>query len=319
MKFTDAQIDEVKRALSRVSAPALIAELKSSKMYVRYNDDPELLGKAWTDAANGINHVIDVYALGMPPRYPAIDSPVYDPTTAAGARNVRDIAAVLADDRASLDLFFSASLRFALSLMDINLRDEAGRLEPMERGVNAAAFQKIRATDFKKYPYTVIVVPGSGNDRDGVRISPGSKLRVQLAAKRYRDGKAPFILVSGGFVHPAMTSYAEAVEMKRELMEKYSIPESAILIDPHARHTTTNMRNAARIMYRYGMPFSATALVTTDQAQSASMERPEFEQRCMREMGHMPVRILRRISAFDLEFVPRIEALHSDPGDPLDP
>jgi uncharacterized SAM-binding protein YcdF (DUF218 family) len=33
--------------------------------------------------------------------------------------------------------------------------------------------------------------------------------------------------------------------MKRSLMADYGVPENAILIDPHARHTTTNMRNTA--------------------------------------------------------------------------
>jgi len=203
--------------------------------------------------------------------------------------------------------------------MDINLRDEAGRFEPMERGENAAAFRKIASTQWSRYPYTVIVVPGAGNDRPGVRLSPGGKMRVELAAKRYRDGKAPFILVSGGFVHPNQTPYAEAIEMKRELMEKYSIPEDAILIDPHARHTTTNIRNAARIMFRYGMPFEATALITTDPGQSASIENSNFETRCLRELGYVPHKLLRRTSAFDLEFVPKLESLQSDPQDPLDP
>src|SRR4029078_9516886 len=130
----------------------------------------------------------------------------------------------------------------------------------------------------------------------------GSKLRVQLGAQRYRDGKAPFLLVTGGFVHPSLTPYAEAVEKKRQLMQKYAIPEDAILIDPHARHTTTNMRNAARLMYRYGMPFEKKALVTTDLGQSQSIESPAFAKRCMEELGYVPQQILGRTSPFDLEF-----------------
>jgi hypothetical protein len=46
-------------------------------------------------------------------------------------------------------------------------------------------------------------------------------------------------------------------------MSRFGIPANAIIVDPHARHTTTKMRNAARLIYRYGMPFSAKALVTT--------------------------------------------------------
>lgn len=129
---------------------------------------------------------------------------------------------------------FQPALRFALGLMDLNGRDEAGRFEPMERGENARAFHRISSIDWSRYPYTVIVVPGAGNDQPGVQLSPYGKLRAELAAKRYREGKAPLILVSGGFVHPMRTPYAEAIEMKRELMEKYAVPEDAILVDPRA-------------------------------------------------------------------------------------
>jgi DUF218 domain len=326
LKWNAADSEEVRQSLTRLhdSSPGVRAfadRLKASGMYVRYNNlsGPEFLSKAWDDCVGGMNRAIDVYGLGIKPRYPAIDSPTYDPKVAAGARGVSTLAAVLQDDSASLELFFQPALRFALSLMDFNHRDEAGRFEPMEKGENAAAYRKIGTIQWSRYPYSVIVVPGAGNDQPGIRLSGPGKLRVQLAAKRYRDGKAPFILVSGGFVHPVQTPYAEAIEMKHELMEKYGIPESAILVDPHARHTTTNIRNAARIMYRYGMPFEAKALITTDAGQSASIEAPSFETRCVREMGVMPLRVLGRVSAFDLEFVPLIESLQADPTDPLDP
>jgi hypothetical protein len=296
-------------------------QLRASGMYVRYHkaEGGELLRQAWLDCVRGMNHMIDIYGLGKPPRYPAIDSITYDPKSAQWQRVIANLTAVLEDDRAGLDDFFAPSLRFALEVMNLNNRDEAGRLEPLELRENAAAFRRIKTVDWSRYPYTVIVVPGAGVDRPGIRLSPNGKLRDELAAKRYREGKAPFILVSGGFVHPERTEYSEAVEMKRDLSTRLGVPAEAILIDPHARHTTTNMRNAARILYRYGMPFSGKALVTTDQAQSLGIESPAFEKRCLAEMSHMPLKVLARISPFDLEFLPMIEALHADPLDPLDP
>src|SRR5262249_42281975 len=149
----------------------------------------------------------------------------------------------------------SAPVRFAVELMLLNQRDEAGRYEPMEAGENAGAFSRMRSVEWKRYPYSVIVVPGAGGDRPGIRLSPGGKLRDEIASKRFRDGKAPFVLVSGGHVHPQRTEYAEAIEMKRDLVTRLGVPANAVIVDPHARHTTTNMRNAARLMYRYGMPF----------------------------------------------------------------
>jgi hypothetical protein len=78
--------------------------------------------------------------------------------------------------------------------MLLNHRDQAGRFEPMEKGENAAAFHRVKSIDWSRYPYTAIVVPGAGSDRAGIRLSPSGKLRDEIAATRYRDGKAPFAL-----------------------------------------------------------------------------------------------------------------------------
>ena len=295
--------------------------LRESGMYVRYQSlgGDQLLDHAWADCIHGINRMIDVYGLGKAPRYPAIDSITYDVKTDAWRHIVQNLAATLNDDRASFALFSSPSMRFALELLWLNHRDEAGRYEPMETSENALAYRHIKTVDWGKYPYSVIVVPGAGNDLPGFRLSPEGKLRDEIAVKRFREGNAPFMLVSGGFVHPSQTEFAEAIEMKRDLMTRFGIPADAILIDPHARHTTTNMRNAARLMYRYGMPFNKKALVTTDLGQSQSIESPAFEKRCMDELGYAPQHIVGRTSPFDLEFRPVLDSLQSDPQDPLDP
>jgi hypothetical protein len=325
--WSDSQTEMAAHALSELyatSAPmrALVdGPVRMSGMYVRFADQPGpvYVERAWTDCIRGINHAIEVYGLGKPPRYPAIDSVTYDPKGDAYRRIVSHLVALLQDNRASLDLAFSASLRFALELMLFNHRDEAGRFEPMEIGENAAALRRIQSTDWSRYPYTVIVVPGSGNDRPGINFSPNGMLRDEVAAKRYREGKAPFVLVSGGYVHPNQTEFAEAIEMKHDLMTRFEIPEAAIIIDPHARHTTTNLRNAARLMYRYGIPFDRKALVTSDPSQSHSIETPAFVTRCNAELGYMPVRVLARLNLFDLEFLPLKDSLQSDPQDLLDP
>jgi len=326
-QWSDSQAQETGHALAglyRTSAALrrmVDGPLRESGMYVRYRSlsGDQLLDHAWADCNHGINRMIDVYGLGKPPRYPAIDSITYDVKTDAWRHIVQNLAATLEDDRGSLALFSSPSMRFALELIWLNHRDEAGRYEPMETGDNALAVRHIKTIDWSKYPYSVIVVPGAGNELPGFRLSPEGKLRDELAAKRFHEGKAPFLLVSGGFVHPSQTEFAEAIEMKRDLIARFGIPADAILIEPHARHTTTNMRNAARLMYRYGMPFDKKALVTTDLGQSQSIESPAFEKRCMDELGYAPQRILGRTSPFDLEFLPALDALQADPQDPLDP
>src|SRR5262249_32303762 len=141
--------------------------LRASGMYVRYqgSEGPTFLSRAWTDSMNGVNRAIGVYALGKAPRYPAIDSITYDVKTDAWKRVVQGLTAVLHDDRGAFDLAFSTSLRFALEAMFLNNRDEAGRFEPMEMGENAAAYRRVAAIDWGRYPYTAIVVPGAGGDR----------------------------------------------------------------------------------------------------------------------------------------------------------
>lgn len=299
--------------------PELARAVRASGAFARHDalDDRALLAAAWSETARGIDQIIDVYALGKPPRYPAIDAPSFDTAGESYQRLLVSAALVAAEEMPSL--FFEPSVDFALRLLDLNWRDEAARFEPLHRGENGPAYRAIPGISWDRYPYSVIVVPGAGLDRAGFALSPFAKLRVELAARRWRRGVAPLILVSGGFVHPNQTPYAEAIEMKKHLMREFGVPESAILVDPHARHTTTNLRNAARQIFRYGIPPDKPALVTTDPGQSRYIEEPGFADRCRRELGYVPHELGKRLNAFDLEFRPLRAALHADPLDPLDP
>jgi len=295
--------------------------LRESGAYIGLHNrgGEELLAGAWAETAQGINNIIDVYAAGKSPRYPEIDSAAF----AVAARPYRQLiytaVGLLGEKAADLRLFFEPSLQFALYLLELNKRDEAGRHEPLETKDNRAAVRHIKQIRWEQFPYSVIVVPGSGSDRISWSLSPSGRLRTELAARRFKAGKAPLILVSGGYVHPNATPYAEAVEMKKSLMADYGISEAAILIDPHARHTTTNLRNAARLMFRYNIPFERPALITTDSFQSTYIESATFVQRCNEELGYQPHRLIKRVSQFDLEFVPKPESLQINPLDPLDP
>jgi hypothetical protein len=46
---------------------------------------------------------------------------------------------------------------------------------------------------------------------------------------------------------------------------------------------------------------------------------PEFMERCDRELGVRPFRLVRRASPFDVEILPTILSLHAEAADPLDP
>lgn len=317
LRWTDAEMNDVAAALKPNAE--LIGALRRSGAYVRYasKSDDELLDAAWLDAARGINNLLDVYAAGKAPRYKDIDAVSYDVKSDGYLHLMHTVAADLEEE--TFDRFFEPSLRFALKLLEVNHRDEAGRHEPMEAKDNAAAVRRIKSLVWKTYPYSVIVVPGAGSDRLTWSLSAASRLRAEIAARRFKERKAPLILVSGGYVHPNQTPYSEAIEMKKVLVRDFGVPASAVIVDPHARHTTTNLRNAARLMYRYGIPFGAKGLITTDSYQSTYIEGAPFAERCEKELGYQPVTVSKRVSVFDLEFTPRVEALQIDAMDPLDP
>jgi hypothetical protein len=295
--------------------------LRRSGAYVRYQtkEGDALLAAAWRDAALGINHVIDVYGAGTAPLYPDIDSVAFSVKSPGFIQMVRTVADVLNEESGKATLFFQPTLRFALKLLEINRRDEAGRYEPLEAGENAAALRRIRTISWNDFPYSLILVPGSGTDRPAWNLAPQGRLRLEIAVRRFKDGKAPFIAVSGGYVHPNQTAYCEAIEMKKALIEDFGVPADRIIVDPHARHTTTNLRNVARIIYRYGIPFERKALITTDRFHSAYIESEGFAKRNQQELGYQPVKLLGRVSIFDLEFIPQLDALQIDAMAPLDP
>jgi hypothetical protein len=296
-------------------------DLRSSGTYVLYQSKggENLLVASWEICARGMNNVIAVYGQGAVPRYPPIDSISFDVSSQEFQQKTTALAQGLGAEPADSELFFSSSLKTALVLLAMNRRDEAGREEPMEALANVAAIKTIHGVDWSRYPYSVIVVPGAGPSDPNTALSEAGRARTGLAAEAYHAGKAPFILVSGGYVHPSQTRFAEALEMKKALLADYHVPEAAILIDPHARHTTTNLRNAVREIYRYSIPMEKAVLVISDKGQIDGIASQAFAYRCLKEMGYLPYKITDRPSETSVVFLPKIESLQQDPLDPLDP
>src|SRR5260370_3209849 len=154
--------------------------LRESGAYVRYESKAggDLLAQAWMDAARGINQAIDVYGEGKNSRYSVMDPPAFDVKGAEYEKLVHTVAHMLVEQAAEMRLSFQPTLKFALYLLDINKRDEAGRLEPLEQKENAAAVSRIRTIEWSRFPYTVILVPGQGGDRVTWGLGPGGKLPV---------------------------------------------------------------------------------------------------------------------------------------------
>jgi hypothetical protein len=214
--------------------------------------------------------------------------------------------------------FFQPAMNVALAVLEAADRAQAAKYEPLVAGENAAALAAIPAIDWKKFPFAADVVPGLGGSDLTTPLVEGGRQRCDLALARFAAGLAPLIVVSGGHVHPDRTPFSEAIEMKKYLLSK-GIAPSAILVDPHARHTTTNLRNTSRLLLRYDVPPDKPVLLTSDAFQSLYMIGRPFEVRCREEIGFVPWRKLTSLSINDACFFPSRISLTQVPSDPRDP
>lgn len=267
----------------------------------------------------GLNAILDVYGKAGTPRYPEIDGPIGKKGSQRLATDIAVAASIGEVGRGEAMAALDPSVGLALALIDVNDRLDAIAFEPLDSGLNAGAFQHARGLDWSRYRYTAIIVLGAGPEDLLTPLSARGKLHVKVAAQRYFDGLAPFIIVSGAAVHPRGTRSVEAVEMRRALIERYGVPAHAIVIEPYARHTTTNLRNAARLLMSMKAPMDRDTLVLSDPPHIDAVESAEFVARNQRELGYQPGKIGERTSPFDIVFRPSPDAARVDPLDPLDP
>jgi hypothetical protein len=82
--------------------------------------------------------------------------------------------------------------------------------------------------------------------------------RAGRAAEAYFAGVAPVVTVSGGAVHATLV---EAFMLDYLLTCRLGVPATAVLVDPCADHTHTNIRNTGSLVRALG---GRTALLVTD-------------------------------------------------------
>lgn len=302
------------------STPALqdaIKQLRQQHAYPLYElfNDSVYLRKAWQDATAGMNQVLAVYLQGMPPRYPKIDSISFYNKDHAFIQKAKHL--VKTSLKSEDGVFYQLPLRASIAALELNGRDEAVRYEPITRGDNRKPYEALKKTNWNDYTYSAIVVPGLGPEKPGVSLDSNGAKRCILAAARYQKHLAPFIIVSGGHVHPFKTPFAEAVEMKKYLVHNLGIPDAAVFIEPYARHTTTNLRNAARMWYTFGLPAQKPMLIVSDVMQSLYIGT--MAGRCKEELGYVPYEEMHKVGKEETTFMPLILAMQPDPMDPLDP
>ncbi|MCI1648193.1 MAG: YdcF family protein [Bacteroides sp.] len=327
-KLSDEEILKAGRALTELYQNGNALERMMTQMiipsgcYQQYKEQGmALVRKIWEQDAQGMNYAIDIYAAARKPNYPRIDSIGFNIHSREFQKEILPIC------KQDIEMwnkvhptFYSVPLRAVCMLLDLNDRLQAADFEPLEETVNRASYAQVGLTNWDSYPYSAILVLGAGPEDPNVNINPIGKMRAAYAALLYRNHQAPFIILSGGRVHPYHTPYNEANEMKKYLMEMWQVPESAIIMEPHARHTTTNFRNAARIMLTQGFPKGKYALVTSSKSHIDYVEKTEqLPQRCIRELGYEPYKIGKRISGRVIEFMPQAASFTINPLEPIDP
>ncbi|MEP7121942.1 MAG: YdcF family protein [Byssovorax sp.] len=310
LAWTDAEAASTAEALrARLVLSGTLAQLaKDLRASGRFGlhatlDDSALVKAAFVDLTTALAATFDAEAAAL------------------GGAKLATVVKAVADAHPAPFVFFEPLVAVDLAALTADLRDEASRYEPLDQGENAAALAHIPSIDWAKFPFTAILVPGYGPDDPGVALSPSGQARADLAAARFNAGIAPLIVLSGGHVHPDRTPYSEAIEMKKYLHTLRGVPEQAMLVDPHARHTTTNLRNASRLLYRGGVPTDRPLLVTSDFGQSLYIGHwhGTFGPRCTDELGYLPWRSLVPLSDNDACMRPVAVSLHADGRDPLDP
>lgn len=267
----------------------------------------------------GLNSIIQVYGQGTAPRYPMVDGPIDTPGSTLFIAAVKDALALAKASEDDPLLPLDPSLPLALALLDANDRADAVAFEPLDLAHNGAALGRSGIIDWKLYRYSAIIIPGIGPENVGMALSARGKWNVRLAAKRFADGEAPFIIFSGASVHPKGTRFVEAVEMRKALIERFGVPAESIIIEPYARHTTTNLRNVTRRLIAMGAPLDKDSLIVTYTNQSRYIESQEFASRNLKELGYLPGTVGARLSPTELTFRPSPKSLRIDPADPLDP
>ncbi|MGV3504541.1 MAG: YdcF family protein [Adhaeribacter sp.] len=322
LKYTEPEIATTARELVRLEKKRALGQLatrlRQQGSYARFDAeaDTALLRQAWVEGARGLNRIFEVYVQSKPPRYPKIDSISFSRNDAAYLAQVQQMVRQLAGQDSKL--FFALPLQACLRVLAFNKRDEAARYEPLQAGMNQAPAGKVKTTDFSAFPYSLILVPGLGPETPGMALDPNGAKRCAAGAERYKKGLAPFIVVSGGNVHPFQTPFNEAVEMKKYLVEQLGVPADVVFIEPHARHTTTNMRNTNRMIYRFGLPAHKPVLIVTDESQASYIVK-RMEKTALRDLGYLPYQQLKEKSKVEIEYHPLRLSLHADPFDPLDP
>lgn len=296
--------------------------IRPSGKYEHYSDlnNQYLVRQIWKESiSKGINTIIEQYLIGVVPKYES-DGLKYSLSSSEYMQQIGTQIDLL-NKKTESNLFYSKLVEFCIKLLEINERNEAVRFEPLSSGENRNAYDNLRNINWKDYPYASILLLGDSPNSagDAENISESAKTRIQYAVNAYKAKLAPVIIISGANIYPYQTQYFEAIEMKKWMVENHGISDKHIIAEPVARHTTTNLRNGSRLIFKYNIPSDKKSLIVTTKTQNDIIAEESFKQRCINELGYMPVILGDRLSNERFEFTPLVVSLHTNTTDPLDP
>ncbi len=103
----------------------------------------------------------------------------------------------------------------------------------------------------------VMVVLGGGTEpasppRSGVEIN-GAGDRVIYAAELYKEGKAPFILLSGGDIEWMSSGSSTPAQDMATLLEQLGVPETALWLETKSQNTYENALYTYQILEEKGI------------------------------------------------------------------
>ncbi|KAF9058491.1 DUF218 domain-containing protein [Rhodocollybia butyracea] len=307
------------RSTTRVDAMLITAtDASTLQTELEASGAPKELLQIWPRYIAAVNRIINVYGTGSRPRY-AADSISYDPSSHFWLRFLDSVLAAQLSGDAGKDTPPWDAFYFAVRLLCANNRDDALRYPELWTKDNAPAVALARTITWDDFPWAAVLVPGEGPERDGVKISPLAGLRMEFAVTQYLEKQTPFLIVSGGTVHPAYTEFNEAFEMKKWLLEQHGVPPERILLEPFARHTTTNFRNAGRILRMLGAPEEKPVLLVSNEYQLEFIDSDRFRRIEKEELLYGVGKIGPRQGNFGIMFLPSPFCGVVDPMDPMDP
>lgn len=201
----------------------------------------------------------------------------------------------------------------------------AARPDYGREALNRPALLELRGSATTARKYDLLIVPGYTPVDAAAPIAlddlPPARQRLTLALQQFESGVAPFFFLTGGSVHPPGTPLNEALMMRTFLLAQ-GVPENRILVDPHARHSTTNIRNAGRLILAEKR---TSALIVTGFERSIFAQDfyfshdtlSTFDARCKKTLGHS-VGTLSGVADHLIAYTPVPEVATPNWQDPLD-